>query len=374
MINEKDSGTESKAEKKYKNWRIKYSSYIKIMEENQFTETRIGENKKLFVFQYKYKKIIEYDIYIILYDNSCILTIHSNYEEKIKSFPYFCEFIFIGTFHSGLKGFRNDQSEKEKYEIRREFYDENYSPKSISAHKHHVKNIGTYKRPLNINNHDKVGLEFHIQNQNELKIIIENILNALDPNYYQIYEERLEQEQLSNFDRISELEFKENNPDLQDEIGDYQKEDVKVSRIGQGKFRKLLEKLWDNCCAVTSVKCDDILIASHIKSWSDCMKDGLDSTSENKGRFRDAIDPNNGLLLTANLDKLFDKGLISFSDDGNIIIHDKFLSKNYSEHDLKIIFGVNHVDDIYTLKLRKPLKDEQKYFLQYHRKKYNFQH
>lgn len=357
MINEKDSGTESKAEKKYKNWRIKYSNYIKIMEENQFTETRIGENKKLFVFQYKYKKIIEYDVYIILYDNSCILTIHSNYEEKIKSFPYFCEFIFIGTFHSGLKGFRNDQSEKEKYEIRREFYDENYSPKSISAHKHHVKNIGTYKRPLNINNHDKVGLEFHIQNQNELKIIIENILNALDPNYYQIYEERLEQEQLSNFDKISELEFKENNPDLQDEIGDYQKEDVKVSRIGQGKFRTLLLEKWGGC-AVTGCDCNAVLIASHIKSWSDCMKDGLDNKSESKGRFRDAIDPHNGLLLIPNLDKAFDKHLISFDDDGKIIIS-KTLKNNPN---LMNILGI-HQD----MKLRIALNKEQKTFLAYHR-------
>lgn len=49
-----------------------------------------------------------------------------------------------------------------------------------------------------------------------------------------------------------------------------------------------------------------MLRASHIKPWR---------VSRNKER----LDPFNGLLLTANIDILFDRGLISFSDDGTLL-------------------------------------------------------
>lgn len=49
------------------------------------------------------------------------------------------------------------------------------------------------------------------------------------------------------------------------------------------------------------------LIASHIKPWKD---------SSNNER----LDENNGFLLCPHHDSVFDKGLISFSDDGKILI------------------------------------------------------
>ncbi|QUN04796.1 HNH endonuclease [Shewanella yunxiaonensis] len=78
------------------------------------------------------------------------------------------------------------------------------------------------------------------------------------------------------------------------------------ARMGQGKFRERLFNLWHGC-AVTNYRMPALLVASHIKPWR---------SSNNNER----LDPFNGLLLVANLDKAFDKGLITFENSGEIII------------------------------------------------------
>lgn len=78
------------------------------------------------------------------------------------------------------------------------------------------------------------------------------------------------------------------------------------ARLGQGGYRKRMLKLWDGQCAVTGCAEPAVLIASHAKRWTD---------SSNKER----LDEFNGLLLSASLDRLFDQGLISFSDDGQLL-------------------------------------------------------
>ena len=49
------------------------------------------------------------------------------------------------------------------------------------------------------------------------------------------------------------------------------------------------------------------LVASHTKPWRD---------SSNEER----LDPENGFMLTPTIDHLFDRGFISFSDNGELII------------------------------------------------------
>lgn len=78
------------------------------------------------------------------------------------------------------------------------------------------------------------------------------------------------------------------------------------SRIGQGKFRTDLIEYWQGC-SLTRYKKIHFLIASHIKPWS---------LSDDDER----LDPNNGFLLLANIDKAFDLGYISFNEKGKIII------------------------------------------------------
>ncbi len=80
------------------------------------------------------------------------------------------------------------------------------------------------------------------------------------------------------------------------------------TRLRQSEFRKNLLDYWNGKCAVTGCGLTDILIASHIKPWRNCK-----THQESVSKF-------NGFLLTPNLDRLFDYGLISFSDDGQILI------------------------------------------------------
>jgi len=79
------------------------------------------------------------------------------------------------------------------------------------------------------------------------------------------------------------------------------------ARLGQGDFRLRVGKRWNDRCAVTGCAIASILRASHIKPWS---------SSSNRER----LDPANGLLLIAHIDALFDRGLISFADEGTMLV------------------------------------------------------
>ncbi|MDR7021152.1 HNH endonuclease [Aeromonas salmonicida] len=58
---------------------------------------------------------------------------------------------------------------------------------------------------------------------------------------------------------------------------------------------------------LTGVTNKALLIASHIKPWSKC-----DNNTER-------LDGNNGLLLSPHIDKLFDRGWITFTDAGDLL-------------------------------------------------------
>lgn len=113
------------------------------------------------------------------------------------------------------------------------------------------------------------------------------------------------------------------------------------SRKGQGRFRAHVVKLW-KVCSVTGVAQMSLLKASHIKPW-------IHSSDAEK------LDPYNGLLLIPNLDSLFDEGLISFHDDGSMMI-----SGRLSKTDIEKL-GLH-----FELRLRR-IYDATKKYLHYHR-------
>lgn len=78
-----------------------------------------------------------------------------------------------------------------------------------------------------------------------------------------------------------------------------------LARKGQVAFRKTLIRYWKGC-AVTGCTMISVLRASHIQPWSD---------SDPAQR----LDPYNGLLLTPNIDVLFDSGLITFDHRGGLV-------------------------------------------------------
>jgi hypothetical protein len=78
------------------------------------------------------------------------------------------------------------------------------------------------------------------------------------------------------------------------------------ARRGQGLFRSRVELL-ERGCRLTGVTDRAHLRASHIKPWRDCTN-------------LERLDGNNGLLLAPHVDHLFDRGFISFTGDGKLLI------------------------------------------------------
>ncbi len=103
------------------------------------------------------------------------------------------------------------------------------------------------------------------------------------------------------------------------------------SRVGQGLFRKRLIDKYKGSCIITGVSAKKLLIASHIKPWV---------VSNNEER----LSEENGLLLSPTYDKLFDYGLITFSNHGNMIISSQLSDEDKNklhlstdiEYDLKM--------------------------------------
>lgn len=123
---------------------------------------------------------------------------------------------------------------------------------------------------------------------------------------------------------------------------DVEREVLRKSRIGQGKYREELLKLCP-FCPITLVSDERILIASHIKPWSQSSP-------------AEKIDPYNGFMFTPTIDHLFDRGFISFTNDQRTILS-PFLSKmTYSKIGISDNKIVKHL----------PLEGREDY-LEYHR-------
>jgi hypothetical protein len=80
-----------------------------------------------------------------------------------------------------------------------------------------------------------------------------------------------------------------------------ERETMVLSRLGQGKFRAAVIDAWKlgERCPLTNIEVPELLVASHIKPWSECND-------------VERLDGANGLLLATHVDKLFDKHLVSF--------------------------------------------------------------
>lgn len=115
---------------------------------------------------------------------------------------------------------------------------------------------------------------------------------------------------------------------------------VVKARVNQGVFRDRLIRKYGKCCLCGADE-ESLLIASHIKPW-------VDSSPEER------VDENNGLLLCPNHDRLFDRGFISFDDDGTIMISELLSDNN------RIFLNVNQDAGI-------ALDDSTKKYMEYHR-------
>ncbi len=118
-----------------------------------------------------------------------------------------------------------------------------------------------------------------------------------------------------------------------------------ISRVGQGYYRQLVREKWDNRCPVTGIRIVGILISSHIVPWSE-------SNDEER------LDVENSVLLSPNVDSLFDKHLISFSDEGRILLSNKITTEDL------IKLGINDQTII-------PISEGMRKYLKRHRERMN---
>ena len=121
-------------------------------------------------------------------------------------------------------------------------------------------------------------------------------------------------------------------------------------RLKQGEFRINVLNLWNNKCCVTDLKEKNpsLLVAAHIWPYMHC--------ENNKQK----IDRYNGLPLVPGYDKAFDKGYISFSDNGEI------MKSNKIEVQELIKLGIDLDKKI------SGLSSKHKFYLKKHRKLHGF--
>lgn len=120
-------------------------------------------------------------------------------------------------------------------------------------------------------------------------------------------------------------------------------------RIGQGPFRTLLQKQYQVSCWLSGLAHSQLLIASHIVPWS-------------KSTPSQQTDHENGLLLSVSWDALFDKGLISFDDGGELLRSERL------DEDTVNCLGIS-MDVALPFKLMTARRKEN---LSWHREKYGF--
>lgn len=114
-------------------------------------------------------------------------------------------------------------------------------------------------------------------------------------------------------------------------------------RVGQNIFRAGLLDYWQGRCALTGLAHASVLRASHIKGWAKCDSD------------EERLDVFNGLLLAPQVDAVFDVGLITFEDDGQMRV-----SQELSAESVEVL-GLVRVDR------RVALADGHRRYLRWHR-------
>ncbi|WP_426349382.1 HNH endonuclease [Alloiococcus sp. CFN-8] len=127
-------------------------------------------------------------------------------------------------------------------------------------------------------------------------------------------------------------------------LNETEKELLSKVRVGQGIYREKLIVKYSGKCVLCGLKHKPLLIASHIKEWKN-------STNQER------LDENNGLLLCTMHESLFDKHLITFDDNGKILI-----SSLLDDEDLSLL-NINKNISI-------EINQKMKHYLKYHRESF----
>ncbi|MFK3925779.1 HNH endonuclease [Serratia liquefaciens] len=98
-------------------------------------------------------------------------------------------------------------------------------------------------------------------------------------------------------------------PELDDNPKDFsgsERVSTVKTRVDQNLFRKNVLEIYEYRCCVTGLEEPTLLVASHILPWSHSIEQRLN--------------PSNGLCLSSLHDKAFDRGLITFNENFELIL------------------------------------------------------
>lgn len=115
------------------------------------------------------------------------------------------------------------------------------------------------------------------------------------------------------------------------------------ARRGQGLFKENVAR-FERECRITHVENPTHLIASHIKPWRESSDD-------------ERLSGGNGLLLTPSIDHLFDRGFISFDDEGEVLL------SPVADQDSLCRMGIRCDEPLFAGRFNA----DQRHFLDYHR-------
>jgi len=99
-------------------------------------------------------------------------------------------------------------------------------------------------------------------------------------------------------------------------IGKSREKMIKV-RVNQSFFRSSILASYNNTCCITGLSQSELLIAGHIKPWSEDEKNRLN--------------PRNGIAINALHDKAFENGLITITPDYKIQVSNVLLKQKKTE-------------------------------------------
>ncbi|HLE63805.1 MAG TPA: HNH endonuclease, partial [Pyrinomonadaceae bacterium] len=157
-----------------------------------------------------------------------------------------------------------------------------------------------------------------------------NLLLSIAQSYNAGVRELVEDAEQSVLDEIAEVDVRKQ------QLSETEREQLIKARRGQGLFRSNVEGV-EKGCRLTGVDDKRFLIAGHIKPWR---------VSDNSER----LDGNNGLLLSPHVDRLFDKGCISFSDHGQVLCSSdsvELLMKTWGLNPKKNVGSFNKYQELY---------------------------
>jgi len=91
------------------------------------------------------------------------------------------------------------------------------------------------------------------------------------------------------------------------------------SRQGQRAFREMLLRIYNGRCAITNTQVTETLQAAHIVEY-----DGVETN-----------EPQNGILLRADIHNLFDSGLLNINEEHIVCVASELVGTEYEQYDGK---------------------------------------